>query len=228
MKRLRCAPARMALAWLSLLAVPGLPTAHAASAITGEWNFVASLNDKPIGEHRFTVTGEGDERRMVGEANFDVKFIGISAYRYHHKAIEKWRGNCLVDLVSTTNDDGKMTRVRTRVESEGGSGVDGLLVSTDNAAGVAVPGCVMSFAYWNPAIQTQTRLLNAQTGKAEKVQVARMGSAEIDVRGQQTKAARWRITGATNPIDIWYSATGEWIGLDAAVDGGRTLSYRLK
>lgn len=213
---------------LTPLALLALAPAHAAAPPTGEWNFVASLNDKAIGNHRFSMTGSGDERRLVGEANFDVKFIGISAYRYQHKVVEKWRGNCLVDLASKTDDDGKITRVRAQSEGELASGDDGLLVSIDNATGVPLRGCVMSFAYWNPAIRTQTRLLNAQTGKAEKVQVARAGNGEIDVRGKATPAIRWRITGATNPIDIWYSETGEWIGLDSTVDGDRKLSYRLK
>lgn len=213
---------------LATLGALALGPAHAASPPTGEWNFVASLNDKPIGEHRFSVTGTGDERRLVGEANFDVKFIGISAYRYQHKVVEKWRGNCLVDLVSKTDDDGKVMRVRTQTEADGTAGNDALMVFADSAAGVPLPGCVMSFAYWNPAVQTQTRLLNAQSGKLEKIQVVRVGSGEIDVRGQATSATRWRITGATNPIDVWYSATGDWIGLDSTVDGGRKLSYRLK
>ncbi len=213
---------------LALLALLALAPAHAAAPATGEWNFVAALNDKPIGNHRFSVTGSGETRRLVGEANFEVKFIGISAYRYEHTVVEKWRGNCLVDLASKTDDDGKVTRVRAQSEGAAGSGDDALLVSIDNAAGAALQGCVMSFAYWNPAIQTQTRLFNAQTGKVEKVQVARAGSGEIDVRGKATPAMRWRITGATNPIDVWYSETGEWIGLDSLVDGGRKLSYRLK
>lgn len=201
---------------------------HAASAPTGEWTFAAFLNDKPIGEHRFSISGAGDERRVVGEANFDVRFIGISAYRYQHKVVEKWRGNCLVDLVSRTDDDGKITHVRTQTDGDASPGSEGLVVFADNAAGLPVPGCAMSFAYWNPAVQTQTRLLNAQTGKLEKLQITRVGSGEIDVRGLPTVATRWRITGATNPIDVWYSAAGDWIGLDSTVGGSRKLSYRLK
>lgn len=225
MNTMHCATAGTVAA---LLCMTTIHVAHAASAPTGDWNFVASLNDKPIGEHRFSVTGSGDERRMVGKANFDVKFIGISAYRYQHEVVEKWRGNCLADLVSKTDDDGKVMRVRTQADAERGDGSDGLLVFTDNGPGAPLPGCVMSFAYWNPAIQTQTRLLNAQTGKPEKVQIVRAGTGDIDVRGQPISATRWRITGATHPIDVWYSAAGEWVGLDSTVDGGRKLSYRLK
>jgi hypothetical protein len=48
----------------------------------------------------------------------------------------------------------------------------------------ALEGCVMSFAYWNPAIRTQAKLLNAQSGKLEAVQVSRAGSGTVEVRGQ--------------------------------------------
>ena len=222
MRALLAAPVGTLLALSMALGSLVTVSAHAAVPV-GEWNFIASLNDKPIGEHRFNMTGSGDEQRMVSEANFNVKFLGISAYRYQHKAVEKWRNNCLTEMVSKTDDDGKVMRVRT--EADGNAG---LTVFTDDTAGLPVPGCVMSFAYWNPVFQTQTRLLNAQTGKPEKVQITRAGDGQIEVRGQTTTATRWRIAGATVPIDVWYSAAGDWIGLDSAVGGGRKLSYRLK
>jgi hypothetical protein len=30
------------------------------------------------------------------------------------------------------------------------------------------------------------------------------------------------------PIDVWYSQQGEWVGLDSTVGGSRKLSHRLK
>ena len=177
---------------------------------TGEWTFRALLDGKPIGQHRFSVSGEGDERQVVSEADFAVKFLGITAYRYRHKATEQWRDNCLTALNSTTDDDGTPRSVH----------------ADQNDA--TLKGCVMSFAYWNPAIQTQTRLLNAQTGKLESVQVRRIGSGSVEVRGKPVEATEFRITGAANPIAIWYSARGEWLGLDSTVAGGRKLSYRLQ
>ena len=212
----------------------GLACVHSGAAEvgvppTGEWNFRALLDGKPIGQHRFSVTAKtgakvgalGDERRVISEASFAVKFLGITAYRYRHKATEQWRGDCLTALTATTDDDGKPSSVRT--EADG----DALTIMTASAT-QSLNGCVMSFAYWNPAIQTQSRLLNAQTGKAEAVQVSRIGSGSVEVRGQPVAATRFRITGAAEPIDVWYSAQGEWIGLDSLVAGGRKLSYRLQ
>ena len=199
--------------------------AKAASPPTGEWNFRALLDGKPIGQHRFSVTlvsgAQGDERRVLSEASFAVKFLGITAYRYRHKATEQWRGECLTALTATTDDDGKASSVRTDADGEA------LTIKTASAT-QSLNGCVMTFAYWNPAIQTQTRLLNAQTGKAESVQVSRAGSGSVEVRGQPVAATRFRITGPAEPIDVWYSAQGEWIGLDSLVGSGRKLSYRLQ
>jgi len=217
-----------ALALLAATAAGRTTAAEAAAPPTGEWNFRASLDGKPIGQHRFSVAAnagaQGDERKVLSEASFAVKFLGITAYRYRHTATEQWRGDCLTALASTTDDDGKASSVST--EADG----DTLSVKTGTTA-QSLKGCVMSFAYWNPAIQTQTQLLNAQTGKAEAVQVSRVGSVgsgSVEVRGRAVAATQFRITGAAQPIDVWYSAQGEWIGLDSLVAGGRKLSYRLQ
>lgn len=60
------------------------------------------------------------------------------------------------------------------------------------------------------------------------MQISREEDGSITVRGQPRAATRWRITGPRNPIDVWYATdTGEWVGLDSTVHGGRKLSYRL-
>ncbi len=196
-------------------------SAQATASAGGEWNFSALLDGARIGQHRFVVTTQGDQRSVVSEASFAVRFLGITAYRYRHKANEQWRGDCLTALTSTTDDDGKASAVRSEYDGDGLNVVSGGTTQS-------LRGCVMSFAYWNPAIRTQTRMLNAQTGKFEAVQVSRIGAGTVEVRGEAVAATQYRITGPAAPIDVWYSATGEWVGLDSMVAGGRKLSYRLQ
>ena len=195
---------------ISMLGLVAMSFSATVSAQTSEWNFSALLDGKRIGQHRFKVSGNGDERKVVSEATFAVKFLGVTAYSYRHSATEDWHGDCLLALNSTTDDDGRPETVR----------------ASQNDA--SLKGCVMSFAYWNPAIQTQTRLLNAQTGKLENVLVKRIGNGLVDVRGKPVEATEFRIIGAANPIIVWYSAQGDWVGLDSIVAGGRKLSYRLQ
>jgi hypothetical protein len=182
--------------------------ALSGSAHAVEWNFRALLDDKPIGTHSFSLDTRGDDRTLRSEANFAVKLLGITVYRYRHSATEQWHGDCLSELTAATDDGGKASKV--------------------HLAADALQGCTMSFAYWNPLIQSQIRLLNAQTGQLETVRISRVGTGTLDVRGTPTPATRWRITGPANPIDVWYSAQGDWIGLDSTVAGGRRLSYRLE
>ncbi|HEY4066731.1 MAG TPA: DUF6134 family protein [Burkholderiaceae bacterium] len=175
-----------------------------------EWDFHVSLDGRPIGEHRFSLGAlDGGERTLRSEAEFAVKILGITAYRYRHRDTEQWQGDCLQALTSTTDDDGKHSHV-----------------SVDHD-GVLGEGCLMSFAYWNPAILTQTRLFNAQTGRIETVRVQPAGGGTLAVHGAPVTARRYRIVGAAPPIDVWYAPNGDWIGLDAVVAGGRKLSYRL-
>lgn len=201
-------------AWLS-----AVPLAVAATDAT--YDFQVLLDGKPIGEHRFIVGGPPESRTVLSEARFAVKVLGLTVYRYTHRAEEQWRGNCLRSLVANTNDDGTASRVNAEAVGE--------VLKVATAEGTqSIDGCVMSFAYWNPAVRQQSRLLNAQTGRHEAVQVSRVVSGTVDGRGQPVAAVRWRIDGPAQPLDVWYTAQGDWVGLDSTVGGGRKLSYRLK
>jgi len=208
---------------LFLLAALWCGAASATGPASGEWNFRVLLDDSPIGEHRFALAANGEERRLTSEAAFAVKLLGVTVYRYRHSATEQWRGDCLRQLASKTDDDGTPEKV-----DASATGDNNALTVTTAKGTQSLDGCVMSFAYWNPAIRKQERLLNSQSGKVEAVQVSRAGSGTVEVRGQPVAATRWRIATPAQPIDIWYSAEGEWIGLDSTVSGGRKLSYRLK
>jgi hypothetical protein len=200
--------------------------AHAADepprAGTRTYAFKAFLDGKPIGQHRFTVASDGaGGRKVTSEADFQVKVLGFTAYRYHHHADEQWAGDCLAGLQSTTDDDGKAAKVSL---DKGG---DANTIRT-NAGTKSEPGCLMTYAYWNPAMREQKRLLNPQTGQVDAVKVERVGAGKVAVDGHDVAATGWRISGGESPIDLWISDSGDWVGLDSMVSNGRhKLTYRL-
>lgn len=232
--------------WLlaGLCALAATPVSASGPA-TGDWNFNVFLDATQIGTHRFRLTatgpagGAGASRSLSSEADFKVKLLGLTVYRYRHRATELWQGDCLASLVASTDDDGEMHLVRAEADANArrAPGEDEatpkLPAGTPSDVPPVLPplrltGCVMSFAYWNPALRTQNRLLNAQTGLIEPVRVTRAEDGLVELRGQSVKAVRWRITGPVQPVDIWYSPEGDWLGLDATVRGGRQLRYRLQ
>ena len=199
----------------------GLLATLSAAAQTRVWDFEAHLDDSAIGYHRFTLRERDGERVMTTEARFQVKVLGFTAYRYIHDATEQWRAGCLAGLDARTDDNGE--RLAVKAVAEGGR----LSVSGARTRS-SLDGCVMTFAYWDPAILEQPRLLNAQTGEYEAVKVTSLGPEKIVARGVEVPASHYRITGSKHPIDLWYSAQREWLALDSMVDGGRRLRYRLR
>ena len=84
----------------------------------------------------------------------------------------------------------------------------------------------MSFAYWNPQILSERRLLNSQTGELLPVTITPQGEETLEVRGRRLTAQHHRISAPSLEIDLWY-ADGRWIALEAPARGGRRLRYEL-
>ena len=193
---------RRVMAALATAAV--LVSGHATGAdlATREWRFNVSLDGKPIGNHRFVLRDVGESRELTSEARFRARVLFFDAYRYDHRALETWRGDCLQQLDASTEVNGKRTVVDVTPRDE----------------------CVQTFAYWNPSILRASRLLNPQTGEYVPVQVRDLGS-EI-LAGQM--AERFRLIGGGQTpmeIDLWYSPARDWLALESRTPEGRTLRY---
>ncbi|HXV40116.1 MAG TPA: DUF6134 family protein [Steroidobacteraceae bacterium] len=200
-----------------LLLIAGTPPSLAA---TGDWDFRVLLDGREIGRHRFTLAGAGEGVVLKSEAQFDVRVLFISAYRYVHEAVERWQDGCLESLASRTETNGE--RITVSAQSQ-----DGRLAVIGPAGRDLHDGCVMTFAYWDPRILEAERLLNSQTGELVPVEVTPQGLETVSVRGQPRPASRHRISGPGLAIDLWY-ADGRWVALEALAEGGRRLRYELQ
>ena len=177
--------------------------APAAESAARSWNFRVLLDGREIGQHSFMREGDADGMRVVSEARFRVRFLFLEAYRYEHRAEERWRDGCLVSLEARTDDNGVRRDVSVRPAE-----------------------CTRSFAYWDPAILRSGRLLNAQTGALLAVRSTPLGIENIPVRGREIPASRHRLTAPGLSIDLWYAGT-DWVALESSVEGGRRLRYEL-
>ena len=197
----------------------GLLTTPAFASQAREWRFTAYLDDDEIGYHRFVLVENGPESQLMSEARFNVKILMFNAYRYTHDNRERWRGDCLAQIESTTDDNGKSYRVRGAPEGDAFI----LKAGTEQAP---LPACPMTFAYWNPAFLKQSRLLNAQTGEYLPVSVQPLGADTVLVKGEVREAQRYRLQARDFDIELWYSPAGEWLALDSLTAGGKRLRYR--
>jgi hypothetical protein len=202
-----------------LLALAVLCVALPATAEVRTWSFRVLLDDRQIGEHRYTLRAAGEQLELRSEASFDVRLLFVNAYRYRHEALEHWRGGCLATLESTTDDNGER-------ESVSAAARGGRFVVVRASHQQEHEGCVRSFAYWNPQILGAQQLLNNQTGELLPVTVLPRGEETVRVRGETLHARRYRISAPRLQIDVWY-AGDHWVALEAPAAGGRTLRYEL-
>lgn len=189
------------------------------------WKFNAYLGEDLIGYHNFEVKTDSDEITVFTEADFDIRFLFLSVYTYKHKNNELWKGNCLVKLTSTTDDNGEEEFVRlaesddvTRIETHLGK------MTSD--------GCVRSFAYWNPELIKNQVLLNSQTGELIETSFQLIGNESISISGKRVLATKYLLSGKDASgnaieIDLWYTMNNEWVKLRSKLENGSYLSYQL-
>lgn len=218
----------MSLALLGLVPVAALANNMANNLANNmansTWDFRVFLEDKEIGTHRFELLDKGGgERQLVSKARMAVKLLFVTAYTYDHRDVEHWNGDCLSKLTSNTDDNGDKYQVD--VQRQGAA----TIVKTLNGSRT-LGDCVLTFAYWNPAMLKQTRLLNSQDGEHVEVQITDAGSDPIVVRGVETPARRYELRSKNKKlsIDLWYSPSDEWLALESRTEGGDKLIYKLK
>ena len=191
-----------------------------ADTYKADWRFEVLLNDKPIGFHSFSLTGDAERQTLTTEAQFDVKFLFINAFRYRHDNTEIWGNGCLNSINATTDSNGDFLSVR-------GQRFDDSF-RLEGQPAEPLPGeCIQTFAYWNPDILDSSRLLNSQTGELEEVTVTREDLDAVDINGKTVEAIRYRLLAKSGAITLWYSNddSRRWLALEAPAKGGRTLRY---
>lgn len=186
---------------------------------TLNWTFGVLLDGKKIGYHSFRVSQDGSRQLLETEAEFDVKFLFITAFRYRHQNTEAWQGDCLATIDARTNSNGKSLAVKGQQ--------DGDRFEVSIPVGTAdLPECVQTFAYWKPEVLEADRLLNSQTGEYEEVSVAFEGADVVEVGAEAVAASRYRLSAKAGDIMLWYASDdSRWLALEAPAKGGRTIRY---
>lgn len=207
---------------LSMVLLTAVPLARATLAgDERDWRFTVYLDDDPVGRHTFTLTESEALRKLRSEARFTVKLLMIKAYGYEHEAEETWRGDCLTSLKASTDDNGDKSSVLGQARPD-------RFELRKGSSSETLPACIMTFAYWNPLILKQSRLLNPQTGEYLEVRIRAQGRENIPVRGQPVAAERYHLDAGKFQIDLWYADGNRWVALDSRLENGSTLRYRIE
>jgi hypothetical protein len=183
-------------------------------------DFEVLRNGERIGHHRVTIRQYGDETQVSIDIQLRVAFGPLTLYRYIHEAEEVWRGDRLMRLRSTTDNDG------TAESLEAVADADGLAVAGSRFTG-RLPPETMPTSYWRSDFAYRRPIMDSQNGRvldletrAQGVDTASLQRDEIPVRG-------YRLTGDID-LTLWYDRAGRWIRAAFPAKDGSRIDYRLR
>ena len=202
------------------LMTPGL--GFASTSAQDPLTFAVSLDDRPIGTHRFRIVDDGATRVVESAASFDVRILRVPVYRYRHRNTEIWRDGCLKQIESATDANG------TRYAVDLSKTARGYTIATSTETRNYQADCLMSFAYWDRRFLRQNQLLNTQTGELIAVEIQPLGESLREIANRTLSVEGFRILAEPQNIDIqvfYDSMDGRWIALESVLENGRILRY---
>ena len=208
--------------WIRTACIFSSMSLFAFPALAEEWAFDVFLDKNKIGKHTFTLD---QNRQLTSHAKFNVKVLFINAYHYDHTVKESWKEDCLTSIQANTIENKVVTNIKGIKKDAGFEISDGKTTQT-------LPICTMTFAYWNPKILMQHRLLNPQNAEYLNTRFEQLGTETITVKGQAVVATHYKLKGDLNgknklDIELWYNAKNEWVALKSTTPEGYIINYKL-
>ncbi len=173
-----------------------------------------------IGSHRlhFTRVQNGLDIRI--DVAIKVTFGPITLFRYRLRGIEQWRDGHVVRLAAKTDDDG------TRDFMNADRNVEGLWVTGTRATRYLAPPDALPATHWNEA-ELHSPWINPQDGRLLRPECKPMGSGPVQrASGPDLTAQHYDISGDVR-MQLWYTNTHHWVGLDFAARDGSLVRYEL-
>lgn len=142
--------------------------------------------------------------------------MGVTAYRYTHRAEEVWSGDTFQGLSAQTDDNGKKHAIHiwrdgAALAVERNARPDILSPATfdrgvqrDDPVRTTLLPQLLPSTHWNVRQVRQAALVNTQTGSEARVQVSVLGRETIRTANSSIDATRYRYTGDL-VMDQWFN-----------------------
>lgn len=209
-------PTRFRIVALSALLLTAAVPAAAKSEMPRDVVFDVYRNGSLFGEHavRFEQL-PGGELQVDIDVELRVGFGPVTVFRYQHAADEVWADGALQSLQASTLKDGDRERFTLRRRPDGHVDIDGDIVEALHPS-----------SHWSGYTPGVPAVLNTETGEPMAVEIEDLGVGTVATADGVIEARHLRMTG-TVAVDLWYDATGRWVGCAFTI-GDQDIVYRLR
>lgn len=207
---------------LALIILASGPAAAASDFPYGPTHsFAAFRNGERIGMHTLTFSGNGDQRTVTTSIDLSVRILGLTVYRYKHRAQEVWNGNAFQSIATRTDDNGARYTVSAARQADGG-----LTTNVDGSRKTMPPGTLPS-THWYFGQVRQSAILNTQNGSLSRVRIIPRGRETVRTANGTLPATRYTYAGDVE-MDQWFDDRGRWVKSVFKASDGSTIEYILQ
>ncbi|HEY9550563.1 MAG TPA: DUF6134 family protein [Kiloniellaceae bacterium] len=164
----------------------------------GGWRFLVLRHGNAIGEHVFRFSRRDGDFVVEVAIDIAVEMLGITVFRFTHRAEEVWRRGWLHSLVSATDDDGTLWRLQAERS-------DDALRGRVNDVAFSVSGFIVPASLWHRDTTKSRALLDTIDGRLKMIDSEALGEDAVSVAGAKAPASHFRLTGQLER-DVWYDA----------------------
>jgi hypothetical protein len=184
----------------------------------GEILFDILRNGDLIGRQQVTLKQDGHVLTVSQVADIVVRFLFVPVYRFHSEGATQWHSGQLLEMKTTTNDNGKVTAVTARDDG-------GKLIIDGPAGKFQAPESVITMEHWNAAELKQTIMLNTLTGKLDRMEIHDEGPDQVPAPEGRRAVRRFSYQGSDLNLTAFYDSAGHWVGLRFLASDGSRIEY---
>lgn len=160
--------------------------------------FTITRNGDAIGSHVYNFVRQGDRIIVNIQTDIDFRLLSIPFYRFQHEAREVWRGDKLMRLVSSTNDNGDNVALDVRA--------DGDVLKVGGKAGEAeIDALAIPASLWNIGVVERATLVDPVSGKVMTTTATDMGTETLAIAGDAVEARHFKLSGDYSR-EVWYDS----------------------
>jgi hypothetical protein len=181
------------------------------------------VKEKPVGTVSIQISQASDGTTTTfTHTSIEAMFLFIK-YRYEFYGKETWRSDQLVQIESSTDDNGTRSRIQAVVDSQA-SRID--VQGKESRHG---PPLAMTENYWRLpgaiAAVGDFSIIEPDTGNVRTVRLQQVGPDSVTVEGQKISCNHYRLTGDAK-AELWFDSQGRLVR-QQTIEQGYPTEQRL-
>lgn len=162
----------------------------------GTLEFLVLRHGAVIGTHRICFARQAGRFLVRSDVEIETGLPGVPLAHYVHHAEETWVDGWLYAVVSDTDDDGRLYRLRAERR-------DGIFQGTINGAAFTVSGYIIPSSLWHRDTTASEALFDIVDARVKVVRPQLIGRDRVPGPDGRVEARHYALRGEL-PRELWY------------------------